>query len=67
MASKAIAGALKKMGLPSVAKAKKMLKEGMAHGKPLSEKFRRLLQMIAHGKVPTRLSDVSKKARGKIA
>lgn len=40
---------------PSQGKAQEMLNDGTVHGKGLSEKQRRLFQMIAHGKKPTRI------------
>lgn len=40
----------KKKKLPSKAKAKEIMRDGTAHGKPLTEKQRGLMGVIAAGK-----------------
>ena len=45
-----------KKSMMSAAKAKKMLKEGSAHGRKLTKKQKKLFGMIAGHKRPTRMS-----------
>lgn len=54
---------LKKLGLPSKDKAKKMLEEHKKGDKKLTDKQLALFRMIASGKVPTRLNDVPSELR----
>lgn len=42
----------KKKKYPSAAKAKKILKDGTVHGKPLTPKQRGLMGLLAGGKKP---------------
>ncbi len=44
-------------------KAKKMMGDGTAHGKPLTGKQKGLFGLIAGGKKPTKLARMAKKAR----
>lgn len=44
----------RRTGLPSKAKAGKMLKDGTAHGQPLTKKQKGLFGMIRGGKRPMR-------------
>ena len=60
--SKNLAALLKQRGLPSRSKAKKMLKEKTER----SDKFRGLLGLIASGKLPHKLSEVSRSQRSSV-
>jgi hypothetical protein len=46
-----------------MAKAKKMLKDNSAHGKPLTKKQKRFFGFIASGGKPTKLAKLAKKLR----
>lgn len=41
--------------LPTKHKARKMLEEGLAHGKKLTKKQKRLFSLLASGKKPKRV------------
>ena len=54
-------------GKMSAAKAKKILKDGEVGGKPLTPDQKKLFGLIAAGKVPSRLNDITKSRRKKAA
>lgn len=58
---------LSQMNLPSPEKAAKILEDGEIDGEPITDAQRKLFGLIADGKLPTRLKDMPKSVREKVA